>query len=91
MLLMIKSHPESAEARRALKMASEMPAEVVLIQDGGYHVLGNRLEGFSGMVHVLEDDMRMRGLAPDGDKIKTINYHDLVDLMAEAEKVAGIF
>ena len=93
MLVIIKSAPDTTEGRRGVKLARDMAADIVLIQNGVYFAQKEQLEGFCGTAFVLEDDTRMRGLIKDGiDKdIRNIDYDGLVDLMAEKEKVIGMF
>jgi len=93
MLVIIKSAPDTTEGRRGVKLARDMAADIVLIQNGVYFAKKEQLEGFCGTAFVLEDDSRMRGLIKDGiDKdIRNIDYDGLVDLMTEKEKVIGMF
>jgi sulfur relay protein TusB/DsrH len=93
MLVIIKSAPDTPEGKRGVKLARDMAADIVLIQNGVYFAQKDQLEGFCGTAHMLEDDSRMRGLKKDGiDKdIRNIDYDGLVDLMSEKEKVIGMF
>lgn len=95
MIVLIKSSPDTPEGQRGVKIARDMSADVVLLQNGVYFVRGQKLEdlGFYRTVYVLADDMRLRGLKtadPDRD-IKDIDYDGLIDLMAESDKVTGMF
>ncbi len=91
MLVIIKSSPDAQGAASAVKMAEEMSADIVLLQDGVYLAEQNRLEGFSGTAHVLSEDLRLRGVGSISQDIKSIGYEELVDLMAANEKVIGMF
>lgn len=91
MLVIIKSAPDTSDAKRAMKLAEEMSADVVLIQNGVYLTCSKLLKGFKGTTHVLEEDMRMRGVDCIETEMKRIGYEELVDLMAENEKVVGMF
>jgi sulfur relay protein TusB/DsrH len=95
MLVIIKSDPGTPEGRRGVKVARDMFADIVLLQNGVYFLQGQRLEdlGFYRATYVLEDDRRLRGLKLAGaDKnIKDISYDGLVDLMVESDKVTGMF
>jgi sulfur relay protein TusB/DsrH len=87
MLFLISSAPDTREFKTAIRMANEMKADVCLLQNAVYAAQ----EAEYGTFHVLSDDLRLRGITPDKIKGKAINYEQLVDLMAEADKVAGIF
>ena len=91
MLVIIKSSPDLKGATSAVKLAEEMSADIVLVQDGIYLAEQNRLEGFSGTAHVLGEDMKMRGVDSISQDIRTIGYEELVELMAANEKVMGMF
>ena len=91
MLIIIKSEPDTQAARRAVKLAGEAAADIVLIQNGVYLAGEERAEGFCGTVFALDEDMRMRGIRDIEKGVKTIGYEELVDLMAENEKVVGMF
>lgn len=95
MIVLIKSAPHTPEGRRGVRIAREMSAEIVLLQNGVYFIEGRKLEdlGVYRMSYVLEEDRKLRGLRAAGsDKnIKEIGYDDLVDLMTESDRVAGLF
>lgn len=95
MLVIIRNAPDTTEGRRGVKIAREMAADIVLLQNGVYFMQEQRLDdlGFYNTAYVLEDDKRLRGLkANDMNKnIKDIGYDSLVDLMAESNKVIGMF
>ncbi len=73
---------------------------IVLMQDGvvGTSKLGTvpeTLKYFIEMeipVHVLEADMKARGIYPDLaiDNVDVINYEDLVDILAESSRIVSI-
>ena len=92
MLVIIKSAPDTPEGRRALKLASEMPADVALLQNAVYFLQTGGLEGFKNRIFVLDDDKKLRGLTDnsEGKNISDINYEGLIDLMAESDKVVGM-
>lgn len=91
MLVIIKSSPDSQEAKRAVRLARDMTADIVLLQNGVYLAEKERLEGFCGTAFVLDEDMRLRGVENIGKGVKKVGYDELVDLMAENEKVIGMF
>jgi sulfur relay protein TusB/DsrH len=95
MVVVIRSAPDTPEGKRGVKLACDMFADIVLLQNGVYFVQGQRLEdlGFCKTAYMLEDDRRLRGLAAHDAKgiIKVVGYDGLVDLMAESDKVIGMF
>lgn len=95
MLVIIKSAPDTPEGKRGVRLACDMYADIVLLQNGVYFIQKDKLEdlGFVRSAYVLEDDRRLRGLKANSanKNIKGINYDSLVDLMAESDKVIGMF
>lgn len=91
MIVIIKSSPHTEEAQRGLRAARDTSAGVVLLQNGVYLTRQGGLEGISGTVYALDDDMRLRGAGVTGEGVKTIDYNDLVDLMAGEDRVLGFF
>lgn len=91
MLVIIKSAPDTPEGKRGLALAANMGADVILIQNGVY--LGkDKVQRFSGKTYALEEDRRMRGLkGAVPDKLETITYDELVDLLTGGEQVFGAF
>lgn len=93
MIVMIKSAPDTADGARGLTLAKEGGADIVLLQNGVYFAQKDRISGFSGMVYVLDDDKRLRGLkdAEVDARVKAIGYDQLTDLMMQSDKVVGMF
>ncbi len=95
MLVIVKNSPDTPEGKRGVKLARDLTAELVLLQNGVYFLQKEFLEdlSFYRTAYVLEDDLRLRGLKADIDKknIKEIGYDGLIDLMAESDKVIGMF
>ena len=93
MLVIVKSAPDTADGKRGIKLARDMAADVVLLQNGISFAQKERLEGFCGTAYVLDDDVRLRGLKGDEIEkdIKMVDYGSLVDLMANEDKVVGMF
>lgn len=95
MLVIVKSSPDTPEGRRGVKLAREMSASLVLLQNGVYFSRDQALDdlGFAGPAYVLEDDKRLRGLKVDETKtnLRDIDYDGLVDLMTESGNVVGMF
>ena len=93
MLVLIKSAPDTADGAIGLTLAKESGADLVLLQNGVYFALKERLGTFPGAVYVLNDDMRLRGLKDselDG-RAKTIDYDKLTDIITGGDKVVGMF
>jgi sulfur relay protein TusB/DsrH len=93
MIVLVKSAPDTADGVRGVSLAGEAAADLVLLQNGVYFAQKGRLGGFRGTVYVLDDDKRLRGMQDaelDG-KARTIHYDKLVELMAGADKVVGMF
>lgn len=95
MIAIIKSAPDTTEGKRGVKLARNLSADIVLLQNGVYFLQGQRLEdlGFCSTAYVLEDDRKLRGLMADDTarNIKDITYDGLIDLMTESDKVIGMF
>jgi sulfur relay protein TusB/DsrH len=92
-LVIVRSAPDTAEGRRGLKLAADMAADLILLQNGVHFAQNGRLDGFSGKVYVLEDDLRLRGLKDEEIKkdVNRMNYGGLIDLIAGEDKVVGMF
>ncbi len=93
MIIIIRSGPDTPEGRRALRLAQSTASDIVLLQNGAYFLNKDALEGFYNIAYVLEDDMKLRGLKGSGSeaRLTMISYDGLVDLMAETDKVVGMF
>lgn len=93
MLVIVKSAPDTADGKRAVKLARDMAADLVFVQNGVYFAQKERLEGFCGMVYLLEEDAMLRGLKEDEIEkdLRKLDYNSLVSLMAEEDKVIGMF
>jgi sulfur relay protein TusB/DsrH len=93
MLVMVKSSPDSTEGKRGVKLAMDMDADLILIQNAVYFSQKKRLNSFGRTAYALGEDMRLRGISSDstGNNIREIDYDKLVDLMMKEEKVFGAF
>ncbi len=93
MIVMIKSAPDTTDGAIGLTLAKEGGADLVLLQNGVYFAQKELLGTFPGTVYALDDDKRLRGLKDSemDQAVKSISYDALVDLMAEANKVVGMF
>ncbi|RJQ42105.1 MAG: hypothetical protein C4550_00265 [Nitrospiraceae bacterium] len=93
MLVIVKSGPDTADGKRGVKLAQDMAADLFLIQNGVYFAQGERLEGFCGNTYALKEDLKLRGIkdAEIRKGIRETGYDSLVDLMADNDKVAGMF
>ena len=92
MLIIIKNGIDTPEGKSAVRLARNMAADLVLIQNGIYFVRDAVLDNFSGKVYVLDEDLALRGLgdAVIGQDMKKIDYDTLVDLIADSDKVVGM-
>lgn len=92
MIIMIKSAPDTPEARRALTLAGELAADIVLIQNA-VHLAPEKDVGRGGAVYALDEDLRMRGIGPGADigAVQRIDYDALVDLIVRTDRVHGAF
>ena len=95
MIVIIKSAPETPEGKRGVKIARDMSADIVFLQNGVYFLQGQCLAeiGFEKTVYALMDDIRLRGLKAENEKVaaKKIGYDGLIDLMASSDNVTGMF
>ncbi|MBI4689794.1 MAG: hypothetical protein HY754_05965 [Nitrospirae bacterium] len=93
MLVIVKSAPDTAEGERGVKFARDMAADLILLQNGVYFAQKERLGGYCGTAYVLDEDKRLRGLKDTEleDDIRAIDYEKLTELMAESDKVVGMF
>lgn len=93
MLVLIKSAPDTKDAAIGLTLANEVGADLVLLQNGVYFAQKERIGAFAGNVYVLEDDRRLRGIkdSETDERMKVIDYHRLIALMTEGDKVVGMF
>ena len=93
MIVIVKSAPDTPEGKRGIKMARDMAAHVMLIQNAVYFALKDRIEGLTGKVYALEEDLRLRGINNDDLKgdIRKLSYDGFIDLMVEDDQVMGIF
>lgn len=93
MIVMIKSSPDTPEAKRGMTLAGDLAVDLVLIQNAVYLARPGRVGGIRGAVYALDEDLRMRGLGPDADigAVKRIDYDMLVDLITDADRVLGAF
>lgn len=93
MIVIVKSAPDTPDGVRGVTLARDSAADLVLLQNGVYFAQKERLGAFSGTVYALDDDKRLRGLKDSemDQAVKSISYDALVDLMAEDNKVVGMF
>ena len=93
MIVMIKSSPDTPEAKRGIALAGDLAADLILIQNAVYLARPGRSVGIRGAVYALDEDLRLRGLGPDADisPVKRIDYDMLVDLVTNADQVHGAF
>jgi sulfur relay protein TusB/DsrH len=93
MLVIIKSAPDTTDGARGLTLATEGGGGLILLQNGVYFAQKERLGSFPGVVYVLDDDKRLRGLTDSelDARAKTIDYDTLTDIITGDDKVVGMF
>lgn len=93
MFVIVKSGPDTQDGKRGVKLARDMSADICLIQNAVYFARKESLEGFCGKVYILDKDAGLRGMKDDELEkgIKKIDYDGFVELMAEEDKVLGMF
>jgi len=87
MLFLISSAPDRKEFKTSYKVATEMGADVCLLQDAVY---ASR-ELNNDRLYVIIDDLKLRGISESEVHGKPIDYDQLVELMVASDKVVGIF
>ena len=90
MLILIKSSPDTPEARQALDLAKSMNAAICLLQNGVYLAAKEECRDVADNVYALSEDMALRGLKPAGN-VRSMDYDELIDIMNGSEKVMGMF
>lgn len=93
MLVLLRNSPDTTEGRRGVKLARDMAADLVLLQNAVYFAQRERLEGFCGVIYLLEEDSRLRGLKNEEIEkdIRKIDYDRLIDMLADEENIIGMF
>jgi sulfur relay protein TusB/DsrH len=93
MIVMIKSAPDTPEAKRAITLAGDLAADLVLIQNAVYLARKRKASSVTGAVYALDEDLRMRGMGPEESigAVKRIDYDILVDLITKTDQVYGAF
>ena len=93
MLVMVKSDPRSAEGQQAVRLATDLAADLVLLQNGVYFALPGRLGAFRGTPYVITDDLKLRGVKGSDlvSAAQEITYDALIDLMTATDNVIGAF
>lgn len=91
MLIIIKSSPETAEAKRGFQTAKDLSANVLLMQNAVYALKQGGLDGVKADVYAMEDDMKLRGIKYPASGVKPIDWAGFVDLAAKDEKTLGMF
>ena len=93
MIVLTKSGPHTAEGKRALTLAKDASANMVLVQNGVYFTQSGLLDDFGGSVFAIQEDVALRGLEnkAEGKNIKYIDWDVLTDMLAGDENVVGMF
>jgi sulfur relay protein TusB/DsrH len=91
MIVLIKSLPETPEGKRGIKMARDMAADIVFIQNGIYYALDEMIDGYCGTAYAVKEDVELRGMQNQMRSVKVIEWDQLVDMMIGEDKVIGAF
>lgn len=87
MLFLISSAPDTTEFQTALRTAREMNADVCLLQNAVFAARNPEVRN----IYVMADDMKLRGIGEKETSGKVIDYHYLIELMTNSDKVVGLF
>lgn len=88
MLFIISSLPDTQEFKTALIIAKN--SDLCLIHDAVYLVMEDKAP-VTAKIYAIKDDLSIRGITePRLPMLKVIDHSELVDLMAQAEKVIGV-
>ncbi len=89
MLFIISSSPDTQEFKTALSLAKD--SDLCLIHDAVYFTREEKTP-VKGTVYAIRDDLSLRGITETRlPGLKIIDHTEMIDLMAQAEKVAGAF
>jgi sulfur relay protein TusB/DsrH len=93
MVVIIKSAPDTNDGALGLTLAKDGRADVILLQNGVFFAQKGRLGSFPGVVYVLDDDKKLRGLRDSelDERVKVIDYDNLTDIITSGDKVTGMF
>jgi sulfur relay protein TusB/DsrH len=93
MVVIIKSAPDTNDGALGLTLAKNGRADLILLQNGVFFAQKDRLGSFPGVVYVLDDDKKLRGLkdAELDERVKVIDYDKMTDIITSDEKVTGMF
>jgi len=93
MFVIIKSGPHTQEGERGVKIARDTASDIVLIQNGVYYALREKLDGYCGTVYAIDEELILREIKEDEIErgIKKMNWDQLIDRMVEEDKVIGAF
>ncbi|HSW64121.1 MAG TPA: DsrH/TusB family sulfur metabolism protein [Dissulfurispiraceae bacterium] len=93
MLVLVKSALDTPEGKRGVTIARSLGADLALLQNAVFFSQDSLIDAFPAAIHLLGEDMQMRGLATDQlpSSCRIISYGGLVDLLAAHEQVTGVF
>jgi sulfur relay protein TusB/DsrH len=93
MVVIIKSAPDTNDGALGLTLAKNGRADLILLQNGVFFAQKERLGSFLGVVYVLDDDKKLRGLKDSelDERVKVIDYDKMTDIITSDEKVTGMF
>ncbi|MEK6693589.1 MAG: sulfurtransferase complex subunit TusB [Nitrospirota bacterium] len=89
MLFIISSSPDTQEFKTALSLAKD--SDLCLIHDAVYLTMDEKAP-VKGKIYAIKYDLSLRGILETRlPGLKVIDHTEMIDLMAQAEKVAGAF
>ena len=88
MLFVISSSPDTQEFKTALSLAKD--SDLCLIHDAVYFTREEKTP-VKGTVYAIRDDFHFGITETRLPGLKIIDHTEMIDLMAQAEKVAGAF
>lgn len=91
MIILVKSLPATPEGKRGIKMARDMAADIVFMQNGIYFALDEMIDGYCGTAYAIKEDVYMRGMQNQMRSVKVIDWDQLIDMMVEEDKILGAF
>lgn len=89
MFFIVSNAPDTQKFKSAIKLAKD--SDLCLIHDAVYLAM-EESSPVSGGIYALKHDLSMRGItAPRLKGLRIIDHSEMIDLMARADKVVGIF
>jgi hypothetical protein len=87
MLVIIKSPPQSSSARRAIDIAVQRLADLILTAEGINHALKGGLDGFCGTAYALQSDLARLDADNLEKGIKSIDQNKYNELLNQKDTI----